>query len=281
MSIAEQEVADAMIESIRASAKPLSGMTRLLYGSAVVGIAGVVFVALGSGMQSLVTARPAPTRVELRSPGVLVNEMPSRTLVATAASQPVANATLAHVASPPVTGLPSVRNFGTRVESRPMALARVDRTANTSATPALGVRVAAPPVRDTLAAQPVIAPNRASVDDATNVVPVAVARTGAVSTAPTSVNNGDELTRQSEALARSFALLASSPADALAQLDAFDAAFPVSQLRSERDFIAFDAMRRLGRNDEARRRGAALLTQFPRSMYAPRVRRLLEQLAAP
>jgi hypothetical protein len=70
-------------------------------------------------------------------------------------------------------------------------------------------------------------------------------------------------------------ILASDPSLALARANGYRAAFPRAQLASESDFIAIDALARLGRTEEARARARALLARHPTSFYADRVRALV------
>lgn len=62
--------------------------------------------------------------------------------------------------------------------------------------------------------------------------------------------------------------------------------FPTGRLCEEREAIALEALSRAGRREAVRRRGEAFLSSWPRSLYAPRVRRLLRdaddlQMGAP
>ncbi len=52
--------------------------------------------------------------------------------------------------------------------------------------------------------------------------------------------------------------------------------FPDGQLGAEREFLAVEALRRLGRLDEARARASALASRYPWSSYATRAGRLLQ-----
>jgi hypothetical protein len=83
--------------------------------------------------------------------------------------------------------------------------------------------------------------------------------------------------RETAALEQVFSVIASDPGRALAMLAAFDREFPHGRLRDEREFLGVLALERLGRVDEARARAQALLQRSPASIYAPRLRRLLER----
>jgi hypothetical protein len=85
----------------------------------------------------------------------------------------------------------------------------------------------------------------------------------------------EALTAETESLGRAFALLESDPAAALSRVEADDQLFSRGQFGAERAFVAFEALRRLGRQEEARARGEALLRRYPRAPQAARVRRAL------
>ena len=68
----------------------------------------------------------------------------------------------------------------------------------------------------------------------------------------------------------------SDPQATLAGLDQHEREFPGGQLAAERELLAVQALRNLGRNDEARARGEALIARYPRSPYASRTRHLLD-----
>jgi hypothetical protein len=87
---------------------------------------------------------------------------------------------------------------------------------------------------------------------------------------------------EADALSREIALidaarggLEAAPAQSLAALDRHRREFLRGQLAAEREFLAVEALRRLGRLDEARRRAGALATQYPSSSYAARALRSL------
>jgi hypothetical protein len=86
----------------------------------------------------------------------------------------------------------------------------------------------------------------------------------------------------SDALVREIALIdaareqvSRAPARALTALDTHRHEFPTGQLAAEREFLAVEALRRLGRIDDARGRAAALAAQHPQSSYAARAQRAL------
>ncbi len=65
------------------------------------------------------------------------------------------------------------------------------------------------------------------------------------------------------------------PEAALAAIREHETRFPNGRLASERDAIAIDALRALGRDEEARGRARRLLTRDPTSPYADRARSVL------
>lgn len=86
----------------------------------------------------------------------------------------------------------------------------------------------------------------------------------------------DTMAAEAALLGRAQAALVNNPGEALARADEWASRFPRGQLAPEREFIAVDALQRLGRTGEARARGEAMIAMYPRSIYAARVRRILE-----
>jgi len=87
----------------------------------------------------------------------------------------------------------------------------------------------------------------------------------------------DELSIADEArlLEKARALMATDAAQALDVANAHERLYPTGQLSAEREFIAVDALMRLGRRTEAEQRAEPRLRQFPNSLYAKRLRKLL------
>jgi type IV secretory pathway VirB10-like protein len=96
--------------------------------------------------------------------------------------------------------------------------------------------------------------------------------------AASAVVEGDDLTREAALVEAARGALAHDPAEALLRIDEHARAFPHGQLGGEREIIAVDALRRLGRNAEARARGEALLRRDPTGLYGERVRSILAKL---
>jgi hypothetical protein len=104
----------------------------------------------------------------------------------------------------------------------------------------------------------------------------AVAPPKATVAAPTASAGGDALAEEAALLEQARAALGASPAEALALAEAHAARFPSGKLGMEREMVAIDALRRLGRTPEARARAEAMLARAQGSLYEPRVKKLLE-----
>jgi hypothetical protein len=78
-------------------------------------------------------------------------------------------------------------------------------------------------------------------------------------------------TRESALLQRAQSALAGDPARALALTDQHRRSFPAGALREEREAIAIQALRSLGREPEARARAARFETKYPNSVHRSRV----------
>jgi hypothetical protein len=87
---------------------------------------------------------------------------------------------------------------------------------------------------------------------------------------------GDALAEEVALLDRARAALGGNPAEALALTEAHAARHPAGKLGMEREMVAIDALRRLGRTGEARARGEAMLARAQGGLYEERVRKLLE-----
>jgi len=112
--------------------------------------------------------------------------------------------------------------------------------------------------------------------------PAPTASPGATTTASSiASSDGDPLARETALLETARGTLESDPARSLATLEAHAAEFPSGTLRLERELLAVDALRRLGRFTDARTRGEALLARSPGSIYEERVRSILATLPPP
>ena len=93
-----------------------------------------------------------------------------------------------------------------------------------------------------------------------------------------SAASADTLPAETAMLEKARGVIGSDPAAALAVCDAHRKAYPRGKLSAERELLAIDALRRLGRGDEAKRRGEAFIAGNPQSLYVERVRKLIEGL---
>jgi hypothetical protein len=82
------------------------------------------------------------------------------------------------------------------------------------------------------------------------------------------------LARETQLLERARQLLGSNPGQALGELAQHQREFPNGALRLEREFLAVDALLRLGRRAEARKRADRLRASAPGSIYDRRISQL-------
>jgi len=94
--------------------------------------------------------------------------------------------------------------------------------------------------------------------------------------AQTPLAPADRLARELALLDRARTMLGTDPAAALRDVDRHAHEFADGQLVAEREVIAVDALRRLGRMSEARARGKAFSERAPGTSAARRIDSLLE-----
>ncbi|MFO0592662.1 MAG: hypothetical protein U0441_34275 [Polyangiaceae bacterium] len=141
-----------------------------------------------------------------------------------------------------------------------------------SAVPA-SVAVAPPstlapaPAQATSTPEPSVSPVRAPTPG------IVGASTGAPSAAPSS--SVDALAEEAALLDRARAALG-TPASALRITEEHASRFPRGKLGMEREMIAIEALRRLGRGAESRARAESLLARAKGSLYEDRLRKMLE-----
>ena len=70
--------------------------------------------------------------------------------------------------------------------------------------------------------------------------------------------------------------LDADPSGVLVAADAHRKKFPAGQLAADREYLAVRALKKLGRGDDAKKRGEAFLARYPNSPYAMYVRKLIE-----
>ena len=88
--------------------------------------------------------------------------------------------------------------------------------------------------------------------------------------------NDDALARETALVDFARDRLTVAPGDSLAALDRHRRSFPHGQLAAEREFLAVEALLRLHRSGDARRRAAVLGSLYPESSYAARAARLVD-----
>jgi hypothetical protein len=86
----------------------------------------------------------------------------------------------------------------------------------------------------------------------------------------------DSLAQEAALLERARAALGTSPAEALSLTETHASRFPAGKLGMERELVALDALRHLGRTAEVRTRGEALLSRGQGGLYAERIHKLLD-----
>jgi hypothetical protein len=96
---------------------------------------------------------------------------------------------------------------------------------------------------------------------------------------PTAESDG--LTREVALLEKARRSLQRDPAGALAMLNVYAAEFPTGTLGMEKELLAVEVLRRLGRAADARARGEALLVRTRGSIYEERVTGMLDALGTP
>jgi hypothetical protein len=134
-----------------------------------------------------------------------------------------------------------------------------------------GVEIPAPP-------PPRAAPTATPIPTATPTPIPTPIPTATPTPIPTASSDSDLLAREVALLEKARGSLDRDPASSLTTLEAHAAEFPTGTLRMERELLAVDALRRLGRFTDARTRGEALLARAPGSIYEGRVRTILASL---
>ncbi|HEY3236112.1 MAG TPA: hypothetical protein VGJ84_15450 [Polyangiaceae bacterium] len=122
-------------------------------------------------------------------------------------------------------------------------------------------------------------PDSVNVPAASAVPAVSQASKGATLAldAPTDLTSPDDaVSRETRLLAQAQAALGSGPARALQLAYAHARLFPNGVLTQEREVIAIQALVRLGRMEEARRRAQAFELRFPGSAHQQKVQALVQ-----
>jgi hypothetical protein len=139
------------------------------------------------------------------------------------------------------------------------------------------------PPAATTALSATAAPGR-PLPTSSNALPVPEAPAPAVSASASSGSTqGAPSSTPAETMAEEAALLeqarvamSSDPSQALSILQTHASRFPRARLSMEREFMTVDALQRLGRVDEARARANAMIASAPDSLYARRLRAMLQ-----
>jgi hypothetical protein len=267
MSLAERKVAAQTVAKIAATPVVVVGaMTAAKLTLATVATVGA----------AAMLARSLPANTE-RAP------QPQTPIAAPAASTPVLSAPAPHAVPQP-----TQRTVMQPTVAQPTVTARpaTPVVRHTNSSPATTVLPPSAPVvvRAAVAQPAVVQPEIAppARESAPTPLPVAQPTALAGTIGGSHSLSGGTLSeppeqRETAALEQVFAVVASDPSRAMAMLDEFDREFPRGRLRDEREFLGVLALDRLGRRDEARTLARALLQRSPSGIYAPRLRRLLEQ----
>jgi len=93
-------------------------------------------------------------------------------------------------------------------------------------------------------------------------------------------SNESSIVAEAKLLSTARSFLDDSPALSLAVTEQHRLRYPIGQLSAEREFVAIEALLRLGRRQEAERRAAPLLAAGQDGLYTRRLRRLLSPEAS-
>jgi len=105
---------------------------------------------------------------------------------------------------------------------------------------------------------------------------VETAPSAPVKVAPQPKASIDTLAEENALLDPARGKVEADPAGVLAAADAHRKKFPSGQLAADREYLAVRALKKLGRDDEAKTRGEAFLARFPSSPYSAYVRKLIQ-----
>ena len=128
-----------------------------------------------------------------------------------------------------------------------------------------------PSVRSTSAPEPSSAPSAAEIAPIARSV---VSASGAVPSSAPEPTPEDALADEVALLDRARGALSGSPAEALRLTGEHAARYPRGKMSVEREMVAIDALRKLGRTSEARARADALLSRPGGSLYEERIRKM-------
>ncbi len=136
--------------------------------------------------------------------------------------------------------------------------------------------VAAPSAIAAASGDPAPAPTAETTADPTPATGGGVVVAPTIATAAAPMPPEDPLAVEARLMERAWRSLASDPHDALAIVQQHEREFPNGQSAADRDWIAVQALRSLGRTAETRARAQALIAHHPRSPYVQRARDILD-----
>ncbi len=136
--------------------------------------------------------------------------------------------------------------------------------------------IVAPSVAAAASADPVPTPTAEASADPTPATGGGVVAAPTVATAAAPMPTEDPLAVEERLMERARRSLSSDPRDALVVVQQHERDFPDGQHAADRDWIAIQALQRLGRTNEARARAETLIARHPRSPYVQRARDILD-----
>jgi len=125
-------------------------------------------------------------------------------------------------------------------------------------------------------------PSSSCVTSPLEAVSPAASTSASVSSTRTvaSTTPAETMAEEAAMLEQARVAMSSNPSQALSILQAHATRFPRARLAMEREFLTVDALKRLGRIDEAHTRASAMIASAPDSLYARRLRTMLQMQPA-
>lgn len=181
-------------------------------------------------------------------------------------------------------GLAILTLIGAEIGSRALAPAAPPAAATPPSSPsavAVALALVAPPLVPSASV-----PRTASSSEAPLAPPPPRSATHRVELAPPIVDIAtpaprpatDTLAEEAALIESARAALARSPTEALQRAEEHASRFPAGKLAMESEFVAIDALTRLGRKSEARTRAESLLARARGGLYEERLRQLVDGL---
>lgn len=285
MSVVERKIAAQSVAKIAATPAVVAGG----YSLAKIALASVATIATVGAAATLARSRPqeptqsAPiTRPAQSAPARPIEQQRVERAAPTppSAEQPPARATAAPALAVAVARAPESPSVVRAAPTQSAAIATGPTIVAAAVAPRVSIARRGPtpqPANTSPASAPVIAQASPTVAQVSNGAPLPSASGSGSHSLSGGVYNEPPEQRETTALEQVFSVVGNDPRRAMAMLEAFDREFPRSRLRDEREFLGVLVLDRLGRRDEARTRARSMLERSPTSMFAPRLRRLLEQ----